>query len=310
MVSCLLLYWLLSSIDLREVPAVLGNASLGYLPLVPLPMFGRLYFYALRWDILLRHYGMRLAFRQRYAYYVVGFFFNACLPGSLGGDAVRVLCASRALGRKYVSIATIAVLERFFGLCAILVVGSAGFLLGYEVLSGIIPREVHRPLFGLCLLFVVALLFFKPLASLAADLVARTNRFERVQTFLKETSRLGRGELGLLLLLSALGQFTGMLSAIILLHALHLAVPFMGYLVVFAVMSVIALIPISLGGLGVREGLLTVLLAGFGISPGAAVSLALATYLNRIVVGAAGGVLYVFVKQDAAFGNKEVGSET
>jgi hypothetical protein len=52
-------------------------------------------------------------------------------------------------------------------------------------------------------------------------------------------------------------------------------------------------LPISPGGLGVREGTLVIVLAQFGLAASDAALLAVAVFLNRVAVGAVGAVQHL-----------------
>ncbi len=60
---------------------------------------------------------------------------------------------------------------------------------------------------------------------------------------------------------------------------------------------IITTIPVSLGGLGVREGVLVYLLTQISITPSDAVTLSFLIYCNRVFVASIGGITQVFWKR-------------
>ena len=75
--------------------------------------------------------------------------------------------------------------------------------------------------------------------------------------------------------------------------ALGMHVPTIYFLIVVPVAVIARLLPISIGGLGVRELSLVTLLGLVGVSPEAAISLSLLAYLMEILAGCIpGAILY------------------
>jgi len=101
-----------------------------------------------------------------------------------------------------------------------------------------------------------------------------------------------RGQtLGLVLILSAMFQTTNIVAVFLLSRAMNLG---LSVTVVFAVVPIVSLatiIPISLGGLGVREVTLVFLLSRFEVMTSDAITLSFLIYLNFIFVGSIGGCL-------------------
>ena len=81
--------------------------------------------------------------------YMIGSFFNTCLPGIIGGDAVKAYylnrelkdCPTRgvldsSLGSSAVSVASV-FMDRYIGLAALLAIGMAVFPAGFDLLNRI-----------------------------------------------------------------------------------------------------------------------------------------------------------------------------
>jgi uncharacterized membrane protein YbhN (UPF0104 family) len=72
----------------------------------------------------------------------------------------------------------------------------------------------------------------------------------------------------------------------------------MFFLAVFPIVYILTVLPISLGGLGVREGVFVYLLTRAGIQASDAVMVSLLIYLNRVLVNSSGAVLQIFWKPE------------
>lgn len=92
----------------------------------------------LRWLILLRAYGISVHPVRAAALQLMGLFFNAVIPGNLGGDFVKNLYVVR--GRP-VDVVALAVTERLLGMIALIwagwliTLGNAGYVLGQPALA-------------------------------------------------------------------------------------------------------------------------------------------------------------------------------
>jgi uncharacterized membrane protein YbhN (UPF0104 family) len=77
-------------------------------------------------------------------------------------------------------------------------------------------------------------------------------------------------------------------------------------MVLFSVTTIASILPVSMGGVGVRESLTVIILAHFGISAETAVAFALLGYARQFIVGLAGGGTYLLMKDqvDISFARK------
>jgi uncharacterized protein (TIRG00374 family) len=94
----------------------------------------------LRWKLILASVGINLKYLDVLRLGMLGQFFSAVIPGSVGGDLVKaVYIARRYPGDKARALSTI-VLDRFVGLFALVILGGVAFALGYHDLS-LLPRN-------------------------------------------------------------------------------------------------------------------------------------------------------------------------
>jgi len=70
--------------------------------------------------VLMAPLGLSLSLGASARLTFIGLFFNACLPGSTGGDALRIYYASRGNEGRRTEVATIFVFDRIIGLFALL----------------------------------------------------------------------------------------------------------------------------------------------------------------------------------------------
>src|SRR5205807_1826113 len=75
---------------------------------------------AWRLALLLRPRGLRLTLAAATRLTLIGNYFNLCLPGATGGDAIRIYYAARESHGRRVEVATILLLDRYVGMFTLL----------------------------------------------------------------------------------------------------------------------------------------------------------------------------------------------
>ena len=102
----------------------------------------------LRWKLLLGALGLEVPYWTALRMGMLGQFFSAMIPGTVGGDLVKaVYLAKRFPNQKTRALATL-FLDRLSGLMAMLILGSLSFLVGLPHL-----REMTSPVAHLILAF-------------------------------------------------------------------------------------------------------------------------------------------------------------
>jgi glycosyltransferase 2 family protein len=243
---------------------------------------------ALRWRILLGAGAPPWTFLYRL--YLVAAFFSLFLPTAVGGDAVRAAAATRSLGRPGEMIGTV-LLDRALGVLALLAFFAAG--LGLDGVPGGLGLDL-----GTVGRWAPAAAAALALAGLAAFLLRR--RLARPLAFLGTVGRtaadLARspGRLGAAVATGVLVQAAYVLAWLAVAGALDLGVPAAAYLVMVPLVSLGTMAPITLSGVGVREGAWILLLAPWGVPAANALALSLVYFGCWMLVAGAGGVLFAW----------------
>lgn len=245
-----------------------------------------------RWLRLLREMGLSLSMPAACALYMVGIFYGATTPGQ-AGDLLKALYL-RDRGQPAAPALLSVVIDR---LCDLLVMAALGTL-GIFALGRLLPsRELQTALvvaMGLGLAVLTALLVARgprqwaltvALPRFAPRLRASLDRWNSQLAGLHLRPALVL-ELGLLSLSSAFFTF---LRLWLLFVALGLdAVPLYVVVGVSALIAVLQVLPISIGGLGVREVVLVPVLAAYGYGSEEAITLSalfLLINVEHIIVG-------------------------
>ena len=248
-----------------------------------------------RWQQLLRAERIREAFPRVLRLYFEGMFFSLFLPTSVGGDLVRGYRLSRSYAPS-VAYASIFV-ERLIGFSVLLAV--AAMALALEPTARQDPALVLIVLLGLggFTLGVGIALDGRIVASLL--LLLSRLRLHRIHGILERFYQAVlqyRGHHQALLKAMALSlpvQGGLILICYLLARAVGLQIP-LEYFILFEPLVVLAsMLPISLAGLGVREGMAVYLLGKIGVTPAAALSVSLSFFLLMALGSLPGGVAYL-----------------
>jgi hypothetical protein len=259
-----------------------------------------------QWMILLSLQGIRLPFRKALSFYLVGAFFNNFLPANIGGDIVRVYDVYRESGKPDQTIAA-TVTDRLFGMVALgLLAVPAGLYvaLRYRVLG--LDRAFGMWSLVIVLAFVailglsLAMIFSRTLARAAERLVrpllirGTRERFKRIYESFHMYRKHVRG-LPAVLVTALVVQSLRVLVHYEISEAMDLGIPAIYFFLFIPVIAIFIALPISIGGLGVREGLgiffFTKAVSGLGSEQ--AFTMEFLAYVVGVVVSLSGGVLYL-----------------
>jgi len=248
---------------------------------------------AYRWRLLLRTRDSDATIPFLVRSYLVGVFFNNFLPSTIGGDVYRAY-DSWKLGQSKSGAAAIVFVDRFLGLLA-LVLFALLALLSKNALTNKFPGLLVWVSLGAVGMSAVVWAIFMPPAWLI-ELSGRVKipLGSKVRAVLDALWSF-RGQRNVLLralALSLLLQANVVIHYFLIAAALDLPVPLGSMFLIVPVATLVTMVPISVNGIGVREGVFVVLLAPFGISSAAALALAWIAYGMVVVLGGLGAVLY------------------
>lgn len=195
---------------------------------------------AFRWHLLLQPSSPNNRYQQCLKGYFIGTLFNSIAPGSIGGDIIRIGYSQLLYKLGFKKALSIVLQERLTGIVAI------GLLL-------IIGCIKHPPWDHFHLTYHPITLKLVLLIVLACTLLLlhwTHKRYNQLPTDLFLSA----------LLLSLTAQLADAFITYLCLHMLNQPLPFTALLVVMPIVYLASVLPISLGGLGVRESTFATLL--------------------------------------------------
>ena len=225
---------------------------------------------AAKWRILI---GSGISYRQAFRAHLAGLAANLALPSVAGGDVVRAgLVMKHADDKGRLAMGSVA--DRLIdtlGL-ALIAVASAWLAWGPRLDSGI---WLGWPLLGL-LAVAAGGLVAMPALDRFAGRNERPGKLARLLTkMIHLAAELARrpGRLLLCLLISMAVQCLFVGINIAFAEAAHVEAPVAAWFFAWTTAKIIAIAPISLGGLGVREASMAALLVPFGADPAQVVAI-------------------------------------
>lgn len=308
LVSGGLLYYLIVSSDLEGFATVFSDAAPGYFLLAISFFVLSNALGAVQWYLLLRAQNLTISLRQATVLYWIGVFFNNVLLGNIGGDALRIYDVRRITGDGTGGAAA-TFLDRFVGLFTTCTLAMLAFAL-IDTVRGAGLVSVVFPVW-LALITLLTMGLSRRVGSFIERLISPflPGAVARIVVELRQSFVVYRHRGGLLA--TVWGVSLGVqLCRIMVYWSAGLAVglsvglwPFVGFQPTAAI---IAAVPISIGGLGVRENVLVQLFGSLGVDESVALAMSLLGYASGVLASLLGGVAFVVRRIERSHANADL----
>jgi glycosyltransferase 2 family protein len=244
---------------------------------------------AWRWQRVLVVFDKHVPLRVLLSHYFAGQFVGNVLPSTIGGDVMRVSRGSKSLDSSEIAFASVA-LERLSGFVALPLLTFLGFLTRPS-LAEQSWAWVALAIAGVTLVALAVILYAAGHPRLAGRFAEHENFMRFVGAVHLGIGRLRhepRAAVGVLIAAMAY-QLSVVLMVLLAVHTLAISLPVAAVFAFIPAVAMAQVLPLSLNGLGVREGLLVVFLAPLaGVSHGQAVGLGLLWYAMMLIVSLLG----------------------
>src|SRR3989304_163703 len=226
------------------------------------------YITAVRWKTLLNTQGVKLSNMTPSSTVLTGSFFNNFLPTSIGGDVFRAYDASKKGNISLGSSASVILVERFSGVVSAATYAIIALFLGFTAIG---HQSVIVPI---VIFFIVSLIlgFLIINPSLFRLGKTKTSKFRFVRKISDKLSNVYNT-------LISFKKYKLVLVEVLIFS--------------FPVVAVIAMIPISIGGIGLRENSLVIIMVAMGVNNEKAALFSLIILFMLIIMGVLGGVIYI-----------------
>ena len=278
-VSSLALYIVFSKADSGHTFSIIKSIG-------PFYFFSAVFLYifsqlisSFRWKLLLPEH---FTIKKLFSIYMIGAFFGSFMPGIVGGDAVRAYYLNKKAKKMSLTLASI-FMDRYLGYASLMLIGisAAPFAFSY---FGTSPYKWIMP-FIFAAFVVGSLLFF---------MLQLGKRFRGMSEFYEYFASLKKQK-GIIInaiLISLLVQFLNFFIVVVLAAGMGEKIPLLVLFVFLPIIITITMIPISISGLGVREGSFVILLGLIGVRSEIATSLSLAWFFSVFVGSIPGLAIY------------------
>lgn len=259
-----------------------------------------------KWHLLIPFH----KFRKLLSITLVSQFYSTFMPGQIAGEIVKIYRLGK--GRNDPEyIAASVIIDKLTGILGLLAVAFSGLLMSnYHFPLGIIFN-----IFLFAIVILITLFFLKiPLLHRAITNTLRkigalwpqydrflsllTRLFDVWEQFLADSFKLI-----LVFSLSAIFQITCILINIFLAQDLGIKIPFSEWCWIFGLISIAVMLPISIGGIGVREGAFAGILSLQGIPVEKSITLSLAVFGVSLIGAFIGGGVELFRVITSSYGS-------
>jgi uncharacterized protein (TIRG00374 family) len=288
-VSAVLLALLINNIDFDDaMPKHSHLSTIVFLSAAVLMATVGIVLSAWRWQRVLDAFGEHVPLRTLSSHYFAGQFVGNALPTTIGGDVLRVSRSTKTIGSAETAFAAVA-LERLTGFLALPVISFIGFAINPSLMNSDTAWVAWLISIG-ALAALAAILLMAAHPKLAGRFRERDNWMRFIGAVHIGVDRLRhhpRAAFGVLMT-AFVYQLSVVITVGFVVAALHAGI---GVGAVFAFVPIVAMAqvaPISVGGIGVREGMFVLLLHPLGVPNAQAIGIGLLWYLVMILVSLLG----------------------
>lgn len=251
-----------------------------------------------RWKLVLESKKYKEKLIRLFSLYMIGGFFNIFLPSTLGGDTLRILYVKRKELSLKTATSTV-LFERMIGLYSIFIMAIIAISIGWNS----IMVEMRLPVLVIScictLLMTSVFILYDKILSFTKQLSSKIslNIFLKFYSYLKlfNFKEYGAKIALICFFLSIFIQLIVICITALIGYSMDLdEIGLLNYFVIMPPIWVITMLPISIGGFGVREGLFILLLAPLGIGIEQSTLLSLLSFLPFVIVGLLGSLFYLF----------------
>lgn len=295
-VSTGLIFWLLRQVEFEELKTALYGAKWRLFALSTVIIWTINVVASFRWQVILAVSGTHVPVFRLFYWYMMASFAKLFLPTALGGDVLRVYELVRYKGKKADTIASV-VMERMLGFLAIIGMAVTALLISTQARK---EPKIYLAVCAVCIVYVLLLIvLFHGTFSRA---VIRLFRYLRLSGI---GSKLEHGYAALHILLrfrkalllagffSVLCQVMGVISIYLIGLSLGLDVSLSYYFLFVPIIWLITMLPISISGIGVREGGFVLFFTTIGVSNASALLLSFLSFSQLVILGLLGGCFYL-----------------
>jgi len=283
--------------NFSSIMDAMKDLNVYYLIIAFIFYFTAISFIVFRWGILLKAHGFFISNRFLWQSALIGFFYNNLLPTSAGGDFYRVYDIKQNKGVPINEGISSVVMERVIGTLSSIVLLIIAYFIGlFDYLTR--NAALGVVLSGIVIILFFIALFFPRLFKLNL-LLSKFRIFSKLRPKLKEFHKILISYRHKVKYLFISFLFTMIIQAFFFISynfislALGLELEFYVFLFIIPFVSLVSSVPITIGGIGIRENALVFAITSFGIVQSQATLFSLIILAIILAIGMIGGIIYL-----------------
>jgi glycosyltransferase 2 family protein len=298
LISGVLLYFALRKVNLSELVSRINVGSLGWIGMAIAATFLQIFVGVWRWREISAECGAPLAINQAMRFNLIGTFFNQTLPSSIGGDAVRLWLVARG-GAGWRAATYSIFVDRAIGLIALAIIIVASLPWSYRLITDPNGRS------ALLLVDFAALgggVGFLVLGRLPWPWLKRWWGTHHLHACSVIANRVifSRKRGPKIAVLSLLVHVLAVVIAWCVVQSIAAPVVFSQIFQLVPPVMLITMLPISIAGWGVREATMGLAFGYAGLMTNEGINISLLFGAVSFMVGAFGGLVWIFSAEKAA----------
>lgn len=304
-ISALLVLWVFSRVDLRQVADILASAHIGYWVMALVLYLGAITANAVKWQILLRAQGADVPLRSLLSYTFVGVFFNNFLPANVGGDVMRGY-GLRQHTEHLADAAVSVIVDRVVGLIAYMSAAVVAAIIVVNVMQDGHNLQAVEYLAFLALA-VIAGGFAVLLSRRLRALIGRIFQWRWLAPLAPVYGRISDafgayrfryGALALAFVVALVGLMLSNLVNWLLAESLGGGIPLLYICLFNPLIALVLLVPISIGGIGVNQNAYPFFFGLLGIPQHLSLAVSLLMQAIIILSSLPGGILWLRMRSE------------
>ena len=295
-VSVILLWLVFRQLDRAIFIEIIKNVDKRLILLAFFILFINYVLFIFRWEMLLKAAQIHLPLSRVIISSAGGHFFSLFLPSTIGGDVVRVIDLTTHTRKPHEVMATV-LLDRLSGYVGLVILTWLALLSGFKhilnknvlVCVGILTT----------ILIVILLVLFNKFLYHKINMLLNSPSGNKIRGYIRDVHKemhifRHREKVALNnIILSIFIQMITSITFYITALSLGLKINMIYFFIFMPIIGAITLLPISIGGLGLREYTTRLFFANLGVSAHLTFAMSLVNSFFILIYGGMGGLIYV-----------------
>ncbi|MDA3800231.1 MAG: lysylphosphatidylglycerol synthase transmembrane domain-containing protein [Kiritimatiellae bacterium] len=256
-----------------------------------------------RWKIILDGLGISIGWKKISSIFLIGQFFNFFMIGATGGDIVKAIYIARETDKKTEVVSSVFI-DRFIGLFALISLTAIILLSNYQFYMQFNETQYVfwfiQAIFAAFIMIILSIICAKPLIDFIVNKLPGKHKFIAIIDTIYEATRFCFTNKSVAVKTLAL-SYTNHIAAIFMMlfagKALGVTIPNQAYFLIAPLINAIGSIPVTPGGLGMREIAAVTFFGLLNVSVPSAFFLSFFTYFAGMIWSLPGVIFYIRTKK-------------